>query len=444
MNINYFSIQRLGAYFILIWCMVSGLACGVTRHSSTISSDLKHRITESSVFNNHFTGFMLYDPIANKSIYEYNSSKYFTPASNTKILTLYTAMCSFPDTLPAFQYAFSGGRLYLKGIGDPTFLHELWQNHPAFTFLSNSKEQIYLVADVLKDEMLGSGWAWDDYQYAYQAERSAWPLYGNLVHFQALDNSYRVVPTYFQSKWSSLPQVNSSHPITRSPRSNEFVIYDAKLKNQNIPFHTDIVTIKNLMQDTLHREIHTIWSSDLDPTLQWQMMPGVPADSVYSHMMTVSDNFIAEQLLLMSAAYTLDTCHTGIAIDRAIKNYFAEAPDKMQWYDGSGLSRYNLFTPRTIVYVLDKILDKTPIVRIKKIFPTGGLTGTISQWYGSATPYVFAKTGSLMNNHSLSGYILTKQHKVLIFSFMHSNYTGSVLPIRREMQQTLEFIRDQY
>ena len=54
------------------------------------SAPLILNFDESPVFSKSFTGFALYDPAEGKMLHEYNSDKYFTPASNTKILTLFT------------------------------------------------------------------------------------------------------------------------------------------------------------------------------------------------------------------------------------------------------------------------------------------------------------------------------------------------------------------
>jgi D-alanyl-D-alanine carboxypeptidase/D-alanyl-D-alanine-endopeptidase (penicillin-binding protein 4) len=46
--------------------------------------------------------------------------------------------------------------------------------------------------------------------------------------------------------------------------------------------------------------------------------------------------------------------------------------------------------------------------------------------------------------HSLSGYVKTKKGKVLIFSFMHNNFTGSSDPLKKEMQDILKRVYEVY
>lgn len=430
--------------------MLSGLclilfSCTGSKKSTTGAITLKSIITESPVFNNHFTGFVLYDPETQKTLFNQNSDKYFTPASNTKILTLYASLMSLRDTLPSVKVAELGENIVIKGMGDPTLFHELWPNHPVVNFLSGTHKKILLVKDVFRDEVQGAGWAWDDYQDDYQAEKSAFPLYGNVVKFtpRMTPASFQAYPSYFNSTWTFDGNKNNSHLINRDILYNVFSIHDTLNGPYFIPFKSDMDVIKNLLQDTLKKEVGLILSSALPQDLTWHTLQGVPSDSVYAQMMKVSDNFIAEQLLLLIDAYIKDSCNTAQCIQYIQQTLFNDAPDPIQWYDGSGLSRYDLITPRTMIYVLNKVKSKLSMEGIKKIFPTGGV-GTLSNWYKAPDPYVYAKTGSLMNNHTLSGFIHTTKGHDLIFSFMHSNYTGSVNPIRMEMQKTLEFIRDHY
>src|SRR5690606_41547798 len=65
--------------------------------------------------------------------------------------------------------------------------------------------------------------------------------------------------------------------------------------------------------------------------------------------------FVAEQLMLMVSDEVFKVLNTGKAIDFIKKNYLADLPDDPQWVDGSGLSRHNLASPRTMVALAEKI-----------------------------------------------------------------------------------------
>jgi D-alanyl-D-alanine carboxypeptidase/D-alanyl-D-alanine-endopeptidase (penicillin-binding protein 4) len=174
-------------------------------------------------------------------------------------------------------------------------------------------------------------------------------------------------------------------------------------------------------------------------------LKGIEADSLYVRLMHESDNFIAEQLLLLSALQITDTLKTKNAIDYILKTELADLPQQPRWVDGSGLSRYNLFTPKSIVYVLNKLYDEIPTERLFKIFPAGGVNGTLKNWYSNVDkPFIYAKSGSLGNNYCLSGYLLTNSGKVLIFSFMNNHFRNPSSELKQRMHLIFETIRDNY
>ena len=54
------------------------------------------------------------------------------------------------------------------------------------------------------------------------------------------------------------------------------------------------------------------------------------------------------------------------------------------------------------------------------------------------------KTGTVGNNHNISGYLLTNSGKVLVFSFMNNHFKKTNDEIRTQMQTTFEWLRDNY
>jgi D-alanyl-D-alanine carboxypeptidase/D-alanyl-D-alanine-endopeptidase (penicillin-binding protein 4) len=149
---------------------------------------------------------------------------------------------------------------------------------------------------------------------------------------------------------------------------------------------------------------------------------------------------------MASVAIQLDTLKTESAIKEIKENELATIANELLWYDGSGLSRYNIMTPNALVTVLEEIRNKIGDQGIKKIFPAGGVSGTIKNWYQGELnrPYIYAKTGTLRAVHCLSGYIYTDSGKTLIFSFMHNNFKGSSNPIKEKMNSLLQLIKAKY
>jgi D-alanyl-D-alanine carboxypeptidase/D-alanyl-D-alanine-endopeptidase (penicillin-binding protein 4) len=93
--------------------------------------------------------------------------------------------------------------------------------------------------------------------------------------------------------------------------------------------------------------------------------------------------------------------------------------------DGSGLSRYDYLAPEALVHVLDAMRRSPNFSLFYDALPIAGVDGTIrTRMRGTpAENNVHAKTGSVANARSLSGYVKTADGRTLIFSLLANNWT---------------------
>jgi len=438
-------------FCILFFLPVFFLSCASTQLLTKKEKKSLHELISSSpIFSKSYTGFALFDPVAKETLYEFDSDNYFTPASNTKLFTLYTALSLLGDTIPAFEYGIKGDSLIVYGTGDPSLLHPFFiENDTLIRFLKSRREQLFYCPDNFIDTRYGTGWAWDDYLYYYQVEKSAMPIYGNVVTIKKDANTEvdTVTPNYFQKHIQRNTGIERSRPRFKRVLSSNQINLEGTLSaqqkfNQEIPFQYNDSLLTRLLQMEVGKEINLISMPQLSVT---EKVYSGSMDSLYRRMMVESDNFVAEQLLLMCSNELFDTMNTQRIIAYAKDSLLQELPDPLRWVDGSGLSRYNLFTPRSIVRLLEKIQDRLSIKEIKSIFAAGGETGTLTNYYRSkGEPFIYAKTGTLSNRHCLSGYLFTKSGKVLIFSFMHNNFFGSSTPLKKEMDSVLRMLYEEH
>ncbi len=418
-------------FFLISGLLIAG--CSATKISK--SAKQIDTVFESNFNENYFIGFLLLDPLTKDTLYAKDAKKYFTPASTTKIFTLYAALDLLPERIPTLKYVAQNDTLYFEGTGDPTQLHPHFKDSTVVNFLKNHNHLAWR-SNNYYGHLLGPGWAIEDYQYYYQVERGALPLYGNVVTIYSSD-SLRVIPTFFRKE-----VVPIDHRMNREPESNTFY-YDTKRKDTvEIPYRTDSTLTKKLLEKTLEKRIQLVKTM---PEGEKSILYGMPVDSVYKRMMQESDNFLADQLLILSSSVLADSLDGNSLRKYILENQLSKLKQVPRWVDGSGLSRYNLFTPESMVHVLDKLYTDVPRKRLFDIFPAGGVSGTLTDWYaGNPKPYIFAKSGSLGNNYSLSGYLLAKSGKVLIFSFMNNHFTQPSSEIKMQMQALFENIRDNY
>ncbi|ASV31767.1 D-alanyl-D-alanine carboxypeptidase [Maribacter cobaltidurans] len=389
----------------------------------------------SSFYRNQFTGFLVIDPISRDTLYNYHSDKYFTPASNTKIFTLYTALKTLPDHIPTLRYTEQNDTLYFEGTGDPSFLHHYLKDSTGFNFLKNRDNLAFYNGNFMDTEW-GPGWSWDDFQWYYSPERNAFPVYGNTVMIYDTPE-WNISPSYF------MDSVNTIRNEWNRERNKNLFYFDKGTKDTlEIPFKSNRNTIKNILETSLNKPITLAKKMPEGPK---KTLYGIHADSLYVRLMHESDNFIAEQLLILASGELTDTLNTSNAQRYILENDLKNLPQEPRWVDGSGLSRYNLFTPQSMVYVLNQLYKEVPQERLFSIFPAGGVSGTVESWYGGIEePYIFAKSGSLSNNYCLSGYLRTRKGKLLIFSFMNNHFRHSSSEVKERMQTIFEAIREGY
>ncbi len=381
----------------------------------------------------YFSGLMVFDPASGKTLISYHSDLYFTPASTVKLFTLYTAKHYLSDSIATLSYYESKDTIYIKPLADPSFLHDSLPNS-TYEFLSTQIKPIAIVEEPFSDFVFGDGWQWDDYQFYYMPEKSLFPIYGNF----ALLNGKQIIPNYFQK--NTFP--TNSIDYHRDFFKNQFYYNPENFdSNRKIPFKTSLELSAHLLSDTIHKPIYF---SHLAFEDVFKLKKSTPTRPLYSRLMNESENFMAEQLLLIIAKNTTNQYKVSNSIQLALDSLFRDIPQKPRWVDASGLSRYNLFTPHDMVYILDKMQKEWGPENAMQLMPHNGKTGTLHKWYPSEFTYIFAKTGSVSNNHNLSGYLITKKGTFLIFSYMNNNFMEKSSEVRSKMNEVLLRIYNTY
>ncbi len=316
-------MRLLNPLFVLLSLLA---ACAPSRRAEHFyRKNLRREIQNSPVFAKGFTGFVLMDAASGRVLCDVNGDHYFTPASNTKILTLATCLAVLGDSVPGLQYLpiFEDANdehpwrigWCFRGTGDPTFLHpdfQYWQ--PAARLLRNGG---YLLYDErrFQESRLGAGWAWDDYNEDFSAERSALPIHGNLIHLQRDSNpcnhEWIVEPGYFKPFLQSRDDYKlNDRDIHRDEFSDTISLPYYHIETFAPGFETDL-PVWNAREKTLPLLMSLLDSQD--PIEQnccgekYQTLYSTPLDTVLRRMMYQSDNFIAEQMLLVCAGVKLDT-----------------------------------------------------------------------------------------------------------------------------------------
>ncbi|SRR5579862_3831396 len=399
---------------------------------------------------NALIGVQVFDANSGLVLYGHQDENYFVPASNTKLFSLYAGLKYLGDSIVGMRYMETDSGILVLPSGDPTLLHRDYAWQPVIDFLKRKNLPVYISDAHWKEEGLGPGWSWDDYNDDYMVERSPMPVYGNIIQWNQQQQPDQSFSSY------SIPDINwkvdfadstgKHFFVKRNFSDNSFMITEGteKFRQQDVPFVTGgLQATLDLLKDTVGKRIfitHTWPAPDKNAT---RTIYSRPVDSLYRPMMFRSDNFFAEQTLLMSGNERLGIMNDAAMIDTLLSTDLAGLPQRPEWVDGSGLSRYNLFSPADFVWILNKMKNEFGLERMKRILPTGG-SGTLGSYYKQDSGRIFAKTGSLSGVICLSGYLLTERNRLLIFSVLANNYPGRGPVLRRAVAQFVDYLLSNY
>ncbi len=390
---------------------------------------------EREQYSEQFTGLLVIDLQTKDTIIAKNSAKYFIPASTVKLFTLYAANKLLNDKIPSLNYVESNDSIYIKGTGDPTWLHPYFKDSTALSFLKNTPKSVVLYLDNFEDVPFGPGWAWEDYHYYFSPELGPMPLYGNVATIYE-DETLEVSPSDFAQ------HIKRSKPTKlRALHKNEFTIPKFLKDTLQIPFITSPELTKKFLQKSLEREIYLSKKTSNEP---YEVLYGISTDSLFKRMLYESDNFIAEQLMLLASSTLSDSLSFKNTRNFILDNHLSNLRQEPRWVDGSGLSRYNLFTPESMVSVLHKLYAEIDRQRLFDLLPAWNGNGTVKKPNSSNEYFIFAKSGSMGNTYNLSGYLKTKSGRIFIFSFMNNHFRIPSKEVRLQIEKTLTSLHDAY
>ena len=431
--------RQLKTSIAIVFCSLMLICCRISQ-PKVEHKRLDRYLKSSTVLSQSHSGLIVCDPKSERILIEHNGDNYFTPASNVKLLTYFAGVQILGDSIPGLAYCVSNDTLYFSGTGDPSFLHPAFPAQKVYDVLSTTDHVLAYQPATYSDPRFGPGWAWDDYPYYFSTERSSFPIYGNTL--QVSQNSeqdrVRIVPSCFDSLVEIEITSDLITPnLAREEHANRFELsHNGSLDSLSLvcPFRYSTELFLRMLEDTIHKPI--LIRTD-QPSCTYKTLHSQPIDSIMKNMLIPSDNFLAEQILVMCSSILGDTLSGEVAIEHVLKDLIPELESEIRWIDGSGLSRYNLATPHAIVRLLQKIYQTVPEEALFELLPKSGVSGTLKKSFISEQSYIIAKTGSMSYVYNLSGFLLCKSGRILIFSFMNNNFNVSFGLLKEEMHKIL-------
>lgn len=447
--------MQLPRYLIILFIAGTTLlaSCSVSRKIDRSAHTL---VLDKEGLKHAHIGISLLDAATGTYLYNHQADKYFVPASNTKLFTMYAGLKLLGDSLVGIRYHETTDSIYLQPAADPTFLHPDFPRQPVVQWLQQTGKELVITDANWNDKEFGYGWSWDDFNSAYMAEKSSLPVYGNVVRWtqviekteddagKSTNNSF----VYSEPEVSWKVNFNSGNSsrfnVTRDRNNNIFYISEGQeiLASREVPFVTNgLLSALDLLKDTIGRSIlYVPQTNAVKPTA---LLRSQLRDSLLAIMMHRSDNFFAEQVLLMASQQLFGEMKAAAVIDTLLKGSLRTLPQEPRWVDGSGLSRYNQFTPQDFIWLLQEMERSFTRQQLEAILP-GSNEGTLAGYYKDMPGSIHAKTGTLSGHVALSGYLTTRKKRRLLFSVLVNNHQTSAVTVRRSVEAFLKEVWSRY
>lgn len=405
-------------------------------------------------------------------MYHHNENKLFIPASNIK---LFTTAAGLIYLSPNFTYETelltngnieSGilkGDLIIIGRGDPTIsgyfndgnttkVFENWADTLSYLGIKEIRGNIVVDNSYFDDIPMGEGWSWDDEIFWYSARKDAFSFNDNSIDIFIYHGDSIGAPARVRTK-PQTKYINIVNKVITGNQSSEADVSFKMLYDTNnleisgiFPINSEeygkSIAVKNpahygafVFGETLMRKGITFTgkvyiAGKEQPLFQnrkrlaFYRSPRL--DEIIYVINKKSKNLHAEQLLLTIGREFKGKGDSKTAIS-AIREFLEGIginTDNFFMVDGSGLSRYNLVTPKKVVELLRFMARHRYFDLYYNSLPIAGIDGTLKNRMKAAPckNNLRAKTGSMNHIRNLSGYATTKDGEMMVFSMMCNHY----------------------
>lgn len=408
-------------------------------------------------------------------LYTQNAGTLLMPASNMKVITAAVGAerlgwaHTFETRLVSSAPIDAGvlqGDLVIVGAGDPSLggrpgdaavVFDAWAAQLRARGVTRIAGRIIGDDNLMDDNGLGRGWAWDDLGAGYATPSGAASFAENVVTLSFAPGAEPGSPVAITARPAGhgLTIVNT---VTTGPAGSETTLDARRLPGSSALAvrgrvalgRTDVTRVVSVDNPTVftagvvkaafvERGIgvdgDAVDIDDLQPppansgaaTLASWTSP--PMAEILKVLLKVSQNFYAEAVLAAVGATGKDgarTIEAGRAVVRETLTAWGVPDTQYIQADGSGLSRYNYIAPAALVRVLTRMYeDPRHRAPFAEALPVAGVDGTLETRMAKtpAQGNARAKTGSIANARALSGYVTSAEGEPIVFSMIANNFS---------------------
>jgi D-alanyl-D-alanine carboxypeptidase/D-alanyl-D-alanine-endopeptidase (penicillin-binding protein 4) len=440
------------------------------------------QVLSDPAFHNAFWGVAIQSLDNGQVIYERNAEKLLMPASNMKLITGAAALKKLGSD---FHYQTTVqtdgsianntllGNLLIIGSGDPTIsarfgsgnhfsIFENWANQLKSLGITKIQGDIIGIDDRFDAQRIGYGWSWDDLPYYYATETAALQFAENAITITLVAG--QVSDPVVVKKDPDTSYVRVVQNITVQPDSAEAHVdwtYNPESKTVfatgtlppsgedygSFSIHNPAAYFVTALSETLQRNGIIVEGEAYPGAERFYQIPDTTRiliehqspslREILGVLLKVSQNLYAETLLKTIGNGTFSN---GIKEVEKILLQIGVAPQNFLILDGSGLSRYNYVTPNGLMQLLNRMHRDPEFETYYNSLAIAGVDGTLRSRMKDTTAQnnVHAKTGSLSNVRSLSGYARTRDGELMGFVMIANNFNTSTETVQHAQDVILQ------
>ncbi len=433
-------------------------------------------IANRAEFSRSRWGILIQPLSSTATLYSRDSTKYFIPASNVKLLTTAAALQKLGADFRIKTSVYSGenGDLYIAGRGDPSIaeaqLKSLAQQLKSRGISGVNK----LIGDdsYFQGNAVNPNWEWEDAQAGYGAPINSLILNQNAIELllspQAIGQPLKV--TFAEPKLANQWQI-LNNSVTVAQNESEFIAVGREFDRSAIRVSGQLkvgaasesayVAVVNPANNFV-QQFQQVLVAEGIPVKQTlvasnsrnfnQELAAVESPALAELVKETnreSNNLYAEVLLRLLGKVTgkmpvpqqetgkmpvpqEDTSEVGLKELKTALTQLGVNPKSYKLADGSGLSRHNLISPEALVQTL-RLMANSPAASVYRAsLPVAGESGTLKNRLNSTPNRVIlqAKTGTLSGVSALSGYIEVPNYEPLVFSIIVNQSDQSAAKVR--------------
>ncbi|MBD2515831.1 D-alanyl-D-alanine carboxypeptidase/D-alanyl-D-alanine-endopeptidase [Nostoc sp. FACHB-973] len=402
------------------------------------------------------------------TLYNRDAEKYFTPASNMKLLTTAAALQQLGANfrIRTSIYQNGNGVLRIVGRGDPSLTDTQLQALAQQLKQKGITQIQELIADdsYIQGDIVNPTWQWEDVQSDYGAPVNSFIINQNIFSLklvpQAVGKPLQIVWTDVNEarQWRTINKsvtVDQNQPIyinVNRELSGTALRIEGQLTANSEPYSLDLPVVDPdyyflrrfrtaLAKQKISLGKTLVVSGGINQE-EIAFVESPPLSELLAETNINSNNLYAEALLRALAVEkpklkNQTSANVGLEVVKASLTQLGVDPANYVLIDGSGLSRRNLVTPEVFVQILRGIA-RTPAASIYRAsLPVAGKSGTLKYRFQNtpAEGIVQAKTGTLTGVVSLSGYVNAPKYQPLVFSIIANQSEQPATVVRQAIDE---------